>query len=49
MWLAIEMCLSEMKVVITKPEAIRNSMHLLKAINSIAGLLPASFLYENRK
>ena len=47
----MEACLSEMKVVMVMPHPVRYSIHDLKDINSIAGLLPAWFLciYYNEK
>ena len=46
MCLEIEVCLSEMKVDIITLHANRNVMQFLNARYSIAGLLPASFLYK---
>ena len=46
MWLAIWVCLSEMKAAITMPHPSRKSMHFWKPRNSIAGLLPAWFLWK---
>jgi len=42
----MDACLSVIKVLISRPHPRRYAMQFLKPRNSIAGLLPATFLYK---
>ena len=49
MYFRIDACLSVIKVLIIRPHPRRYAIQFLNPRNSIAGLLPATFLYKNRR
>ena len=49
LYFRIDECLSVIKVLIIRPHPRRYAIQFLNPRNSIAGLLPATFLYKNRR